>query len=218
MLLLFGSFYWLNALVSHNPDLAASFISHARLQQMSEMYSHDAAHWGRQREADSDVMMFGYYIMNNVSINFRTFASGIFFGLGSIFFMIFNGVTAGVISGYLSATGGGDVFWPFICGHSAPEATAAGLAGASGMHLGFALLWPGRRPRAEALRLAAQTAFILLGGAALMTFFAAFIEAFWSSRVDIPAQMKFVVGGCLWAGIWLWLLLGGRQGRKHHAD
>ncbi|MBB5192911.1 putative membrane protein SpoIIM required for sporulation [Silvimonas terrae] len=218
MLLLFGPFFLLNWLVSHNPDLAASFLSRAKLNQMSAMYSHDAAHWGRQRGADSDVQMFGYYIYNNISINFRTFASGIFFGLGSVFFMVFNGITAGVIAGYLSATGSGDVFWPFVCGHSAPEATAAALAGASGLHLGAALLWPGRLPRLQALRVAAQTAFILLGGAALMTFFAAFIEAFWSSRVDIPAQARFVAGAVLWSGIWLWLLVGGRRKGKPDAS
>lgn len=34
--------------------------------------------------------MFGYYIMNNIGIAFQTFASGLLFGLGSLFFPCFS--------------------------------------------------------------------------------------------------------------------------------
>ena len=30
--------------------------------------------------------MFGYYVMNNIGIAFQTFASGLLFGLGTLFF------------------------------------------------------------------------------------------------------------------------------------
>jgi hypothetical protein len=46
---------------------------------------------------DSDVLMFGYYIHNNVSIAFRTFAGGILGGVGSIFFLIYNGLIVGAV-------------------------------------------------------------------------------------------------------------------------
>ena len=39
--------------------------------------------------------MFGFYILNNVSIGFRSFAGGIIFGLGTIFFLVFNGLILG---------------------------------------------------------------------------------------------------------------------------
>ena len=43
--------------------------------------------------------MFGFYIRNNIGIAFRTFASGIFAGLGSVFFLALNGVFIGVAAG-----------------------------------------------------------------------------------------------------------------------
>ncbi len=36
--------------------------------------------------------MFGYYIWNNISIGFRTFASGLLAGIGPILVLISNGV------------------------------------------------------------------------------------------------------------------------------
>ena len=43
-----------------------------------------AEHFLKERP-DSDMLMFGFYIYNNIGI-FRTFAGGIVGGLGSVFF------------------------------------------------------------------------------------------------------------------------------------
>ena len=51
---------------------------------MESMYDPQNQKIGRSadRDAETDVTMFGYYILNNISIGFRTFAGGIIFGIG----------------------------------------------------------------------------------------------------------------------------------------
>ena len=66
----------------------------------------DAAHAiGRTRGADDDWQMFGHYIRNNIGIAFQCFATGLLAGLGSLFFLVINGVMIGAVAGYLTARG-----------------------------------------------------------------------------------------------------------------
>jgi len=85
------------------------------------------------------------------------------------------------------------------------------LAGAAGLRIGYALVAPGRQPRTAALREAGPDAAALLCGAALLTVGAAFIEAFWSSRVSIPFAVKIGFGAILGAITVAYLAFGGRS-------
>ena len=204
-------------LVWIKPHLAASFLDPEMLHRMEAMYRPDAAHFGRERGGDSDFLMFGLYIKNNIGIDFQCFASGILFGLGSVYYLVYNGVYFGVIAGYLTQLGYGSTFWPFVVGHGSFEMTAAAIAGAAGLKLGIALLAPGQQSRRQALVSASRTAVRLLYGAATMTFFAAFFEAFWSSRIDIQPEVKFAVAACLWTLVISYFLFVGRSRRPQHA-
>ena len=60
-------------------------------------------------------------------------AAGLLFGLGSVLFLIFNGLIIGAICGHLTEIGYGQTFWSFVIGHGAFELTAIALAGAAGL-------------------------------------------------------------------------------------
>ena len=145
------------------------------------------------READDNVAMFGFYIFNNVKIGFQTFATGLAFGLGTLFYLVFNGVMIGAVAGYLTGIGYGTPFWSFVSGHSAMELVAIAISGAAGLRLGAAVVAPGARSRKAALVDAARPAVRLMYGAAAMFFIAAFIEAFWSPLTAFPPQTKYAV-------------------------
>jgi uncharacterized membrane protein SpoIIM required for sporulation len=174
------------------------------------MYDPSAEHLGRERQSDGDFLMFGFYIMNNISITFRLFASGLTFGLGTIFYVVFNGLYLGAATGHLLNVGFASSFFPFVVGHGALELTALVIAGGSGFMLGHALLAPGDHGRLTALRRVVPDAVQLVIGAALMCLGAAFVEAFWSSSASLPVAVKFLVGGALWALVLGYLLLAGR--------
>ena len=161
--------------------------------------------------------MFGFYIKNNTGIGFQTFAGGLIFGAGTIFFLLYNGLVIGATAGHLTGLGYIDTFWGFVAGHSAPELTAIMLSGAAGLMLGWALIAPGNKSRLRALQDAGKTAVTIIYGAALLFFLAAFIEAFWSSMTWIAPSIKYVVGISLWIMLWAYFLMAGKPhsaGRK----
>ena len=197
------------------PELAHSVFTPHQLARFEAMYDPADPSHALGRESGTDLAMFGYYIYNNVSIGFRTFASGLLAGVGTAFVLAFNGVVFGVVAGHLQAVGHGDPFWRFVAGHSAPELVAIVIAGAAGLRLGLALLAPGRRRRVDALAHAGRVGARLCLGVLAMLVFAAFVEAFWSSTGSIPAPVKFGIGALMWMLVLGWLALAGRGDDPH---
>ncbi len=194
------------------PAFALTVLDAAQLAQFDDMYGDGAASIGRLRGADTDWEMFGFYIRNNISVAFQCFATGLLAGLGSLFYLAYNGALAGAVAGYLDARGLGHHFWPFVATHGAFELTAIVIAGAAGLRLGHALLAPGALTRTAALRAAGADGAVLVGGATAMLVVAAVLEAFWSSARWVPAEAKFALAALAWAGVggYLW-----RAGRGH---
>jgi uncharacterized membrane protein SpoIIM required for sporulation len=195
-----------------NDDLIYTVMGEATVAEMEQSYdpANDRPGRAAERSSATDFMMVGFYIMNNIGIGFRTFASGILFGIGSLFFLLFNGLVIGGVAGHLSRLGYHDTFWPFVSGHGSFELTAIVICGAAGLMLGHALLAPGQQTRLQALKSRALDALPLVIGAALMLLFAAFIEAFWSSS-SVTAATKYSVAAILWAVVIFYLLLVGRN-------
>lgn len=203
MLLIFAAIQW-------RPELSSSMFTPEQLAQFETMY--DPADPARRlgRDDGTDVAMFGHYVMNNISIGFRTFASGLLAGVGTIVVLLFNGAHIGGIAGHLQAVGHGDPLWRFICGHGSFELTAIVIAGGAGLQLGLRLIAPGRQRRIDALIEGGRRGALLCAGVFVMLLIAAFIEAFWSSIGWMPAWIKYSVAGVLWSGVIGWLLLAGR--------
>lgn len=215
-LLFFGSLVGIALLVYLFPDLIYSIVSPQQVAEMQGMYDPDASRLGRtaERASSENWMMFGYYVMHNIGIAFQTFAAGLLFGLGSVFFLIFNGLVIGAVSGHLTEIGYGQTFWSFVIGHGAFELTAIALAGAAGLQLGWALIAPGQLTRGESLRLAARKSVQMLCGVMIFLLIAAFIEAYWSSTTLIAPWVKYLVGAALWMLVTAYL---GLAGRTRHA-
>lgn len=204
-------FFGLPFAIQRNPEVAYLIQDPQALAHMEEMYRSGNEKFGRKDESDTDMAMFGFYIWNNVRITFQVFASGLLLGLGSIIFLLVNGLHGGAVAGHLTRVGVGENFWSFVITHGAPEMAGLVLAGAAGLKLGFALLAPGRKTRLQSLKDAARNGIALVYGAALLDLLAAFLEAFWSSSALVSAAVKFAVGGSLWALMLAYFLLAGRR-------
>jgi len=204
------------ALLQVRPDVAYLVFEPQMLAGMEAMYDPAAEHFGRERQSAGDFAMFGYYVMNNISIGFRTFASGLLFGVGALYVVVFNGVMIGGVAGHLTAVGFGGTFWRFVMTHGAPELIAIVIAGGAGLRIGLSLIAPGRLRRRDALIDAGRDGAKLSLGVFVMLLFAAFVEAFWSSKSGTPDLLRFPVAALLWMGILWWLWRGGRGAM--HAD
>ena len=202
-------------LVCHaDPGFILSVHDVQTVRQYDRMYGPGSEPIGRERDADTDWQMFGHYIDNNISIAFKSYASGVFLGIGSLLVLAFNGGYAGALAGFLTARGHGEAFYSFVVTHGAFELTAIVISGAAGLSLGHALLAPGRRTRLQALQRAAADGLPLMYGTIAMLVIAAAIEAFWSSARWIAPGVKYGVGAACWAFVLLYLA---RQGRPRAA-
>jgi uncharacterized membrane protein SpoIIM required for sporulation len=204
--------FWIAAALFFLPMMGMGIAVHqdADLESLYDPGRHTPGRAG-ERQADTDVAMFGFYVMNNVGIGFRTFAGGLILGLGSLVILLVNGLSIGAVAVHLTRLDYGGTFWPVVSGHGPFQLTAIAICGAAGLLLGQALLAPGQRTRLAALRANARDAVILVGGAAVLLVFAAVIEAFWSAG-PAPSALKYGVGVVGWVLVALYLALAGRAG------
>ncbi len=210
--LFYGSALAIYLLILWRPELIYSLMDPSDVRNVERMYNPAGEHFLRERTADSDTAMFGFYIRNNISIAFRTFASGLFFGVGSLFLLIFNGLLIGAVAAHLGNVGFVHNLAVFVIGHGSLELTAITFSAAAGLRLGWSLVAPGPWSRAEAIRRAALRAIPIVYGATAMLLGAAAVEAYWSSSVSLPPAVKFTVGGLGWVALVLYFLFAGRRG------
>jgi len=201
----------LGLLVYDRPELILSIVDAETASNFEEMYSPEAESIGRRRDANTDMAMFGFYIRNNIGVSFQCFASGLLLGIGSLFFLAFNGVYAGAIAGYLTERGLSETFYSFVVTHASFELTAIVLSGAAGLRIGHAILAPRRQTRTQALVAAARESIVMVYGVIGMLLIAAAIEAFWSSQRWIPLTVKYGVAGLCWLAVIGYLALQGRR-------
>ncbi len=208
-LLFFGPLAGLIAVLQFFPEFVHYLLAPDQVAAFHQMYDPASKRLG-MREADTNLMMFGFYIWNNVKIGFQTFAGGILAGVGTVWFLAANGVIIGAVAGYLTQVGYNQTFWSFVAGHSSLELLAIVLAGAAGLRLGLAVIAPGNRSRKAALVAAAKPAVRMMYGAAVMFGAAAFVEAFWSPLTEVPFGVKIAAGVGGWVLLLAYFLLAGR--------
>jgi uncharacterized membrane protein SpoIIM required for sporulation len=190
-----------------DPRFAPSVLPPEQLQQMEDMYSSGEL----VRASGEDALMGGFYVQHNVGIAFQCFATGALGGVGSMFFLVYNGLVLGTVLGHLTSQGMGVTVWSYVAGHSAWELTGIVLSGAAGLKLGWAMIDTDGLTRSASLRRAAPALFRLIGGAAAFLIVAASIEGFWSAS-PVPNPVKWVFGFAQIAIVASWLTFGGRRG------
>jgi uncharacterized membrane protein SpoIIM required for sporulation len=189
-----------------HPEFAPLVLPREALEASASAYAEGL----EGRKSGEDAAMAGFYVYNNVGIAFRCFATGILFGLGSVFFLVYNGVVIGTVIGWVIAQGHGDSILTFVCGHAPFELTAICISGGAGLQMGYALVRTEGRTRLGSLRAHAPAVGTIVGGAAVMLLAAAAIEGFWSPSA-VPAPVKWVVAGVLALLVAAYLALAGRR-------
>jgi uncharacterized membrane protein SpoIIM required for sporulation len=192
---------------SVSAELAHKVLPASMLEGLAHMYEKG---FGDGRDVGTDTGMAGFYVLNNVGIAFRCFATGILYGTGSLFFLVYNGLVTGVGVGYVMNAGHGGNIWTFMCGHAPFELGAIVIAGGAGLQMGYALVETGGLTRVGSLRRAAPDVARQVLGAAAMLFIAAALEGFWSPS-SLPPQVKWAASGIFTLLIVLYLGLAGRE-------
>jgi len=165
-----------------------------------------------ERDGSEALGMMGFYATNNpmVSIYAASLAAGTF-GLGTALLLWNNGVLLGTLGQDVAEVGHLDHLLVSIAPHGATELTGIFMAWASGLLLGAALVFPGRRSRGEALRRNGRDAFVLMALAVAMMFIAAPFEAFFSFNPRVPDAAKAALAAVVFAA---WMAFFAGYGRR----
>ena len=193
-----------------DPQFALRVAPESMLRPLTEAYSKGFA---EGRGTGQDALMAGFYVNNNVGIALRCFACGIFFGIGSAFYLVQNGLVMGAVMGYVSSQGAGNNILTFVVGHGTLELGAIVLAGGAGLSMGWSIVAPGEKTRLASLQMVARDVLTIVFGAAVMLLMAASIEGFWSGS-SVPSLVKRLVGVAMFLLVISYLVLVGRGERQ----
>jgi uncharacterized membrane protein SpoIIM required for sporulation len=141
---------------------------------------------------------------NNLSVSFITFAGGITFGLLTLFTLFNNGIMLGVIGTACHQYGMSVALWSFVAAHGSLELPSILIAGAAGLRLGHAMLFPGNLRWKESIAQGGIEATRLVSGIIPLLVIAGCLEGFFSPS-QAPVWLKFTVGGLLFTLLNLWL-------------
>ncbi len=188
-LLFLGSYFISFNIIYNNPEYARAVVSEEVLEMMEASYK---SGFTESRSAGAGTAALSFYIQHNVSIAFFSFASGILFGIGTIYFLLYNGIALGVISGYIVALGHGNNFWNFVSAHSVMELTGLIISGAAGLCLGYSIIKATRYYRKDYIKLQRDNILTLVCAGFFLLIIAAIIEGNISPS-PIPFEIKLTI-------------------------
>jgi uncharacterized membrane protein SpoIIM required for sporulation len=145
---------------------------------------------------------------NNIRVAAMAFGAGVLLGLGTLFFLGYNGVLLGAVGGLAIDAGNTRSFLALVSAHGVLELSCIVVAGAAGLRMGWAVVAPGTRSRLDSLQAEARAAVEMMLGTAVWLVVAGLIEGFVTpSGIDLEAALAigFGAGGLYWA---LLLFLG----------
>jgi len=137
--------YVIGAWVAGSPDVQAAM---GAPDEIRRLVNHDFADYYSENPAAS---FAGQVWVNNAWVSLQVIASAVLLGLPIPLILFTNAANGGAIGGLMAAHGKADVFWGLILPHGLLELTAVFLAAGVGMRLGWTVVDPGPRRRADAL-------------------------------------------------------------------
>jgi uncharacterized membrane protein SpoIIM required for sporulation len=150
--------------------------------------------------------MSALIITNNVKVAIIAFAGSATLGALTIYIIATNGLMLGGMGALFTNAGFGHDFWATIAPHGVIELTAIQIAGAAGLLIAAAIVYPGRTRRRDLIAANARRAGTLILGVASMLVVAGTIEAFFSP-LRFSESVRIDVG--LFTALLLLLYFGG---------
>jgi uncharacterized membrane protein SpoIIM required for sporulation len=148
--------------------------------------------------------MTSFIMTNNLSVSFMTFAGGIMFGWGTLYSLFNNGMMLGVVGAACHHYGMSLALWSFVAAHGSLELPSILIAGAAGLRLGKAMVFPGGYRWKDSVAAGGIEATRLVSGIIPLLVIAGCLEGFFSPSAA-PVWLKFTIGGLLFTLLNLWL-------------
>ncbi len=153
---------------------------------------------------------------NNIQVAILAFASGITFGIFTVYLLLYNGIIIGALAAVFYQHGMMYEFWAYIVPHGMIELTAIFIAGGAGLLMGYKLLVPGPYSRTFHLKQQAKRSVQLLLGTIPLFVIAAIIEGF-ITPANIPLEVKYFVAFVTIIALIVYLFIGNQLLQKRRA-
>ncbi len=137
--------------------------------------------------------MFLQIAFNNLKVTVYTFLSGLFFGIGSIFILIQNGIMLGSFQYLFISEGIYMESFFTIWLHGTIEISCIIIAGAAGLTMGGGLVFPGTLSRMQSLQMSAKRGVLIILTVLPLIVMAAFIEGFLTRHVEYSYIVRGIV-------------------------
>jgi uncharacterized membrane protein SpoIIM required for sporulation len=147
---------------------------------------------------------------NNIQVTIYTFAFGATFGLGTLFYLAYNGANIASVLALTYKAGFGNDLLTFMVAHGVIELSCIFIAGGAGLLIGSAMIMPGNLTRADALRTRGMEAVRLMLGVALLLVVAGTIEGF-ISPAPIDPRIKYSIAAITGLAMYAYLLFVGHD-------
>lgn len=149
--------------------------------------------------------------INNSWVAAQCIIFAILLGLPIPYVLFMNAANVGVAGGLMIAAGRGDVFFGLILPHGLLELTAVFLAAGAGMRLGWKVIDPGDRPRAQVLAEQGRAVMSVAGGLVAVLLVSGLIEALVTPS-PLPTFARIGIGVSAEALFLAYVLILGRRG------
>ncbi len=130
---------------------------------------------------------------NNAWVAAGTLVLGVFLGLPVLYILLTNAVNVAVAAGLMGAHGRLDIFFGLITPHGLLELTAVFIAAGTGLRLGWTVIDPGPRSRADALAEQGRAAVGMAIGLTGVLLISGVIEAFVTPS-GLPTWARIAIG------------------------
>lgn len=166
-------------------------------------------HWWESLN-DANQQGASFIMTNNIQVTIYTFAFGALAGLGTLFYMAYNGAAIASVLALTYNAGFGNDLVTFMVGHGVIELSCIFIAGGAGLLIGSAMIMPGDLTRADALRTRGMEAVRLMIGVALLLVVAGTIEGF-VSPAPIDPRIKYSIAALTGLALYSYLLFVGHE-------
>jgi uncharacterized membrane protein SpoIIM required for sporulation len=141
-------------------------------------------------KGDDPTFMFLRIALNNIYVSFVVFVFGAAFSVGTVYFLLRNGIMLGSFEYFFFEQGLGlkSILVVFI--HGTLEISAIVIAGAAGLILGNSIMFPGTFPRKYSMMRGAKDGIKIMMGLVPVFLVAAFFEGFLTRHTEMPLVLS----------------------------
>ncbi|MUK88701.1 stage II sporulation protein M [Ornithinibacillus sp. L9] len=170
-------------------------------------YGVDPEQLGVGHDAIDSSLMSAEIMTNNIQVAMLAFASGITFGILTIYVLVYNGMLIGALAAVFWHSGMSYEFWAYIVPHGMVELAAIFIAGGAGLLMGYKLFVPGSYTRGYQLKQQAIRSVQLFLGTVPLFIIAGVIEGFITPS-SLSLEVKYLVACITVIGLVVYIICG----------